>query len=95
MYAFLSPSSFLSHAVLEDSDIEDCAILSLPDERTCVTSGSLVHRSILQHGVHVSGHALVKDCLLMEHSHVEQEGKVRSPNTIIRPMVDNWDMIFC
>ena len=62
-------------AVVENSEVDSTAILTGHTGRTSVTGGSIVERSILQPGVKVSGHAIVRDSLLMEHSSVETEGK--------------------
>jgi ADP-glucose pyrophosphorylase len=66
-------------AVISGSEVEESVILSSIAEATQVTGGSIVKRCLIQHGVRVSGHALVRESLLMEHSSVEQEGKVRDP----------------
>lgn len=63
-------------ATLENADVEDSTILSSIVEETSITGGSLVHRSVLQWGVKVGGHSIVRDSLLMEHSSVDTEGKL-------------------
>ncbi|GAB5030663.1 Hypothetical protein NocV09_00303290 [Nannochloropsis oceanica] len=71
----ISASFVGPRAVVENSEVDSTAILTGRIGRTYVTGGSIVQRSILQPGVKVSGHAIVRDSLLMEHSSVETEGK--------------------
>lgn len=69
-------ASFIGpYAGVENSEVEGSTILSMCEERSNITGGSIVERSIVQPGVKVSGHAIVRDSLLMEHSSVETEGK--------------------
>jgi len=62
-------------ARLENSEVESSSLLSGREEATWVVEGSVVSRSLLQEGVAVRGHALVRDSLLMEHSSVDTGGK--------------------
>jgi NDP-sugar pyrophosphorylase family protein len=72
----LIKASFIGpFAVVENSELDSSAILTTIHESTYITGGSIVERSIVQPGVKVSGHAIVRDSLLMEHSSVETEGK--------------------
>ena len=57
--------------------MEESALLSSESEKTSITGGCLVQRTLLQHGVKVSRKAIVKESFLMEYSSVDQEGKVR------------------
>jgi len=69
-------ASFIGpYAGVENSEVEASIILSTCEERSNITGGSIVERSIVQFSVNVSGHAIVRDSLLMEHSSVETEGK--------------------
>lgn len=56
--------------------VENATILSTAEEPSRVTCGSSVTSSLLQHGVTVDRGCIVNDSLLMEHSHVDNHGKV-------------------
>lgn len=73
-------------AVIEGATIvQNCTLLSSPDERTEVSHGAYVRNSCLQYGCEVTSMAIVDDAVLTEHSHVERHGKVTQsiigPNT--------------
>ena len=65
--------------------VQNCTLLSTPDERTGISHGAYVRNSCLQYGCDVSSMAIVDDSVLTEHSHVERHGKVTQsiigPNT--------------
>jgi NDP-sugar pyrophosphorylase family protein len=65
--------------------VQNCTILSTPEERTGVSHGAYVRNSCLQYGCDVTSMAIVDDSVLTEHSHVERHGKVTQsiigPNT--------------
>jgi hypothetical protein len=63
----------------------NCTILGSREEPVLIESGALVENSCMQWGSRVASMAIVEGSLLLEHSHVERHGKVRSsiigPNT--------------
>ncbi|CAN0392062.1 unnamed protein product, partial [Ectocarpus sp. 12 AP-2014] len=65
-----------ANALLESSAVENATILSTAEEPSRVTCGSSVTSSLLQHGVTVDRGCIVNDSLLMEHSHVDNHGKL-------------------
>jgi hypothetical protein len=79
--AFIGAGARIDGAML----IENCTILSSPDEPTAVSRGAVVRNSCLQWGSEATTMAIVVDSLLTEHAHVERHGKVTAsvigPNT--------------
>jgi hypothetical protein len=66
-----------SHATIDGATlVSDCTILSSLQEPVHVESGACVTNSILQWGSRVSTMAIVERSVLVEHSFVEQHGKV-------------------
>ncbi|CAB1104763.1 unnamed protein product [Ectocarpus sp. CCAP 1310/34] len=65
-----------ANALLESCAVENATILSTAEEPSRVTCGSSVTSSLLQHGVTVDRGCIVSDSLLMEHSHVDNHGKL-------------------
>lgn len=67
--------------------IENCTILSEPDEITKIRDGVIMESSLCQWATTVDSMALVQNSLLSEYSGVERHGKVRNsiigPNTVI------------
>ncbi|CAM9490648.1 unnamed protein product, partial [Hapterophycus canaliculatus] len=63
-------------ALLESSAVENATILSTAEEPSRVTCGSTVTSSLVQQGVTVDRGCIVSDSVLMEHSHVDNHGKV-------------------
>jgi carbonic anhydrase/acetyltransferase-like protein (isoleucine patch superfamily) len=65
--------------------IDNCAILSGPEEPTAIGHGAFVKNSCIQWGCEINSMAIVVDSILTEHSHVERHGKVTAsiigPNT--------------
>ncbi len=65
--------------------IDNCTILSSPEERTEISHGAIVRNSCVQWGCEITSMAVVTDSILTEHSHVERHGKVTAsilgPNT--------------
>ena len=65
--------------------VQNCTLLSTPEERTGISHGAYVRNSCLQYGCDVTSMAIVDDSVLTEHSHVERHGKVTQsvvgPNT--------------
>jgi carbonic anhydrase/acetyltransferase-like protein (isoleucine patch superfamily) len=65
--------------------IENCTILSSPEEQTQIGNGAFIKNSCIQWGCEVTSMAIVVDSVLTEHSHVERHGKVTAsiigPNT--------------
>lgn len=57
--------------------MENATILSSAEEPSRVTCGSFVTSSLLQQGVTVDRGCIVSDSVLMEHSHVDNHGKVK------------------
>lgn len=57
--------------------VEEATILSTSEEPSRVTSGSVVTTSLIQYGVTMDRGCIVSNSLLMEHSHVDNHGKVR------------------
>lgn len=70
-------------AGIQDSEIQDCALLSTHDEPSCIAGGSLVHGCLIQPGVQINRHAIVKDSFLFEWSCIDQEAKVSHPFSIV------------
>jgi hypothetical protein len=70
--AFIGAGARIDGATL----IDDCTILSSPEERTEVSHGAIVRHACLQWGCEVTSLAIVVETLLTEHSHVERHGKV-------------------
>lgn len=58
--------------------MEEATILSSADEPSRVTAGSSVSSSLIQQGVTVDRGCIVSSSLLMEHSHVDNHGKVKT-----------------
>jgi hypothetical protein len=56
--------------------LENCAIISTPDEPTCVRDGAIVENAILQWGCHVGDMAIVRDSVLIEHSGADHHATV-------------------
>jgi hypothetical protein len=79
--AFIGAFSLVDGATL----LENCTVLSGPEERTEVSHGAVVRNSCLQWGCAVTTMAVVVDSLLTEHSHAERHGQVTAsvigPNT--------------
>ncbi|CAM9258645.1 unnamed protein product [Ectocarpus fasciculatus] len=65
-----------ANAQLESCAVENATILSTAEEPSRVTCGSSVTSSLLQHGVTVDRGCIVSDSVLMEHSHVDNHGKL-------------------
>jgi hypothetical protein len=67
------------------TNVQNCTLLSTPEERTGISHGAYVRNSCLQYGCDVTSMAIVDDSVLTEHSHVERHGKVTQsiigPNT--------------
>lgn len=67
------------------TNVQNCTLLSAPEERTGISHGAYVRNSCLQYGCDVTSMAIVDDSVLTEHSHVERHGKVTQsiigPNT--------------
>lgn len=67
------------------TNVQNCTLLSAPEERTGISHGAFVRNSCLQYGCDVTSMAIVDDSVLTEHSHVERHGKVTQsiigPNT--------------
>ncbi len=73
-------------AVIDGANVvQNCTLLSTPEERTGISHGAYVRNSCLQYGCDVTSMAIVDDSVLTEHSHVERHGKVTQsiigPNT--------------
>jgi NDP-sugar pyrophosphorylase family protein len=73
-------------AVIDGATIvQNCTLLSTPEERTEISHGAYVRNACLQYGCDVTSMAIVDDSVLTEHSHVERHGKVTQsiigPNT--------------
>lgn len=80
IYGTAPMSSVLVFAVAvvpQSCAVENATILSTAEEPSRVTCGSSVTSSLLQEGVTVDRGCIVSDSLLMEHSHVDNHGKVR------------------
>ncbi|CAN0134274.1 unnamed protein product [Ascophyllum nodosum] len=63
-------------ALLQSCTVEEATILSTSEEPSRVRDGSTVTSSLLQEGVSVGAGSIVSDSLLMEHSHVDNHGKL-------------------
>ncbi|MGE3803784.1 MAG: DUF4954 family protein [Gemmataceae bacterium] len=67
------------------TQVEDCTLLSSPDEPVRIGPGSCVLHALLQWGSSATTQALIENAVLMEHAHVERQGKVFAslvgPNT--------------
>jgi NDP-sugar pyrophosphorylase family protein len=78
---------YLGECALIDgaTNVQNCTLLSTPEERTGISHGAYVRNSCLQYGCDVTSMAIVDDSVLTEHSHVERHGKVTQsiigPNT--------------
>jgi hypothetical protein len=75
-------------AVIDNAlDLTDAAVLSSVEEPTEVSGGAAVTEAILQWGVKVTGHAIVRRSAMLEHSaadeHASIEGSAIGPNTTI------------
>lgn len=81
--AYVGKSAIINGAAL----VEDAAILSSENDKTKITTGAYVKKSVLQWGAEVSSMAIVNSSVLTEYSLVEQHGKVSDsiigPNTHI------------
>ncbi|CAM9416364.1 unnamed protein product [Scytosiphon promiscuus] len=66
-----------TNALLEASAVENATILSTAEEPSRVTCGSTVTSSLVQQGVTVDRGCIVSDSVLMEHSHVDNHGKLQ------------------
>ncbi len=79
--AFIGAGARVEGATL----LENCTVLSSPEERTEISLGAVVRNACLQWGCQVTTMAIVVDSVLTEHSHVERHGKVTAsvigPNT--------------
>jgi len=56
--------------------VENCTVLSTPEEPAEISHGAVVRNTCVQWGASVTSLAIVESSLLMEHSHVERHGKV-------------------
>ncbi len=78
---FVGAGAAIDGAIL----VENCTVLSSPEEPAEISHGALVKNSCLQWGCLVSSMAIVTESLLTEHVHVERQAKVSSsilgPNT--------------
>lgn len=86
--------------VLQSCAVENATILSTAEEPSRVTCGSSVTSSLLQEGVTVDRGCIVSDSLLMEHSHVDNHGKVREEREkqlqlSCREMLGSSSLVFC
>ncbi len=65
--------------------VENCSILSSPEEYVSITNGAYIKNACIQWGCSIDTMAIVEDSVLTEHSHVERHGKVThsiiGPNT--------------
>lgn len=65
--------------------IENCTLLSTPDEPVAISHGAYMRHTLAQWGVVVTSSAIVDTAILTEHSHVERHAKVThaiiGPNT--------------
>lgn len=79
--AYVGEGAVIDGAVL----VQNCTLLSSPEERAIVSHGAYVRNSCLQYGCEATSMAIVDDAVLTEHSHVERHGKVTQsiigPNT--------------
>jgi len=67
--------------------VRNCAVLSSDQETTCITTGAAVADCVLQWGVQVTGGAIVRKSVLLEHSGADSHGVIEEsiigPNTHI------------
>jgi hypothetical protein len=81
--AYIGINAVIDHAL----ELSNTAVLSSLEEPTAVGSGAAVTDAILQNGVTVSGNAIVRRSLLLEHSAVDEHASVDcsiiGPNTTI------------
>jgi len=56
--------------------IENCTVMSSPEEQTVISGGASAYDSIIQWGSSVDTMALVSSSVLCEYSHVERHGKI-------------------
>ena len=73
MSSYIGKSAVIDNTTL----IENCSILSEPDEVTTIKGGSILKNSLCQWGVTVDTMALLENVLLCEYSGVERFGKVK------------------
>jgi hypothetical protein len=67
--------------------VEECTLLSSPDEPVRLRDGACVSETLLQWGARVTGPAAVERAVLLEHSAVERFGRITDsvigPNTAV------------
>ena len=80
---YVGAGAVIDHAL----ELTNVAVLSAPDEATLVTGGSAVSDSVLQWGVQITGNAIVRNSVVMEHGGVDNHASVADsvigPNTSI------------
>lgn len=80
---YVGAGAVIDHAL----ELTNVAVLSAPDEATLITGGSAVSDSVLQWGVSVTGNAIVRRSVVMEHGGVDLHASVNDsvigPNTHI------------
>ncbi len=72
--AYIGINAVIDHAL----ELSNTAVLSSLEEPTAVGSGAAVTDAILRNGVTVSGNAIVRRSLLLEHSAVDEHASVDS-----------------
>ena len=80
---YVGAGAVIDHAL----ELTNVAVLSSPDEATRITGGSAVSDSVLQWGVQITGNAIVRRSVVMEHGGVDEHAAVADsvigPNTHI------------
>lgn len=81
--AWIGAGAVIDHAL----ELSNVAILSTAEEPTTVSGGAMLAEAVVQWGVQVGGHAIVRRSVLVEHSAVDENGvvgdSVIGPNTAI------------
>ena len=80
---YVGPETVIDSA----TSLENCTILSSPDETTFIATGACLRNALVQWGCRIESHAIVEDSVCAEFSAVDSSGKLRrsllGPNSVV------------